>query len=462
MVSPGSLPGVLELLSREPGRWTPIAGGTELMVRYAAGVLRTRNLINIFGLPELTEIEVGDEHISIGAGCTYTALRAHAVVSAELPLLARAASWTGSIANQNRGTLGGNLVNGSPAADTPPALLAYGARLELVSSSGRREVEYAEFHTGYKQTVLRPEELIRAVMVPRAFGGFQHYLRKVGPRNAQAISKVALGAVGRVHGGRMDGVRIGIASVAHAPWRCKATEAVLNGYGCDRERMARARAALLAEIAPLDDIRSTGRYRAHVAANLLEEFLGQLGAGEEAGSKSSDREQRSDAAGTRLERWNRLEERPAVSELMACCGSARWAEAMCAGRPYGDAETLVSKGSRVWWGLEEKDWMEAFAAHPRIGEDKPADSQSAVWSREEQRTAQQSRGSVAASMKELNAEYERRFGFVYIVCAQGKTGEELLAVLQERLEHDRETEVRQAAKEQAQIMRLRMKRWLEL
>ena len=462
MVSPGSLSGVLELLLQEPGRWTPIAGGTELMVRYAAGVLRTRNLVNIFGLPELTTIEVGDERINLGAGCTYTAVRAHAAVSAELPLLARAASWTGSLANQNRGTLGGNLVNGSPAADTPPALLAYGARLELVSSSGSREVDYAEFHTGYKQTVLRPDELIRAVIVPRAFEGFHHYLRKVGPRNAQAISKVALGAVGRVRGGRMDGVRIGIASVAQVPWRCKETEAVLNGSMCDSETIACARAALLAEIAPLDDIRSTGRYRAQVAGNLLEEFLGQLGAAGQTGSCGSHGEQRNDAAGTRLERWNQLEGRQAVAELRACCGSTRWASTMCLGRPYRDTETWISEASRVWWGLEEKDWMEAFAAHPRIGEDKPANSQSSAWSREEQRTAKQSSGAVSASLKELNQEYERRFGFLYIVCAQGRTGAELLAVVQERLKHDRETEVQQAAKEQEQIMRLRMKRWLEL
>jgi CO/xanthine dehydrogenase FAD-binding subunit len=277
LVSPGTLAAVLELMAREPGGWMPIAGGTELMVQFGAGRLRAKRLVNIFGLAELGGIESTPEGVRIGAGCTYTALRRSEVVAREFPLLGLAAGWTGSIANQNRGTLGGNLVNGSPAADSPPALLAYEAEVELVSARGSRRVPYAEFHTGYKTSVLGADELVRAVWMPRPGRHDVQYLRKVGPRNAMAISKVALGAVGSIEAGRVARVRIGLASVSHAPLRCVATEALLNGAVLSEGLVAEARGCLMDEIAPLDDIRSTGMYRAQVAGNLLEEFLGQLG-----------------------------------------------------------------------------------------------------------------------------------------------------------------------------------------
>jgi CO/xanthine dehydrogenase FAD-binding subunit len=274
LVSPGTLAGVLGLMSAEPGGWMPIAGGTELMVQFGAGRLRAKRLVNIFGLGELGGIKETAAGVEIGAGVTYTELRQSAVVAERFPLLARAAGWTGSIANQNRGTLGGNLVNGSPAADSPPALLAYGAEVELVSVRGVRRVAYDGFHTGYKKTVLAPDELVKSVLVPWVAGEPVQYLRKVGPRNAMAISKVALGAVGRVEAGKVAGVRIGLASVSYAPYRCRATEDFLNGRRVGD--LSGAREALLGEIRPLDDIRSTGEYRAEVAGNLLEEFLEEL------------------------------------------------------------------------------------------------------------------------------------------------------------------------------------------
>ncbi len=276
LVSPGSLGGVLALMAEEPGAWTPMAGGTELMVQFGAGRLRARRLVNIFGLPELGGIIANEGTIRIGAGVTYTELRRDAVIQAELPLLARAASWTGAIANQNRGTLGGNLVNGSPAADSPPALLAYEAEVVLVSRrAGERRVPYSHFHTGYKQTVLAEDELVLAVEAPRRRWTHE-YLRKVGPRKAQAISKVALGGVARCVEGRVEAVRLGLASVAAAPFRCVVTEAAMVGRTLRPELVAEARAALEGEIAPLDDIRSTARYRRQVAGNLLEEFLLQM------------------------------------------------------------------------------------------------------------------------------------------------------------------------------------------
>ncbi len=290
LVTPGTLAGVLELMAAEPGVWTPMAGGTELMVQFGAGRLRARKLVNIFGLAELKAIREEPDGLWIGAGTTYTQLRRSEAVTRGYPLLARAAGWTGSIANQNRGTLGGNLVNGSPAADSPPALLAYGAELDLVSGRGVRRVAYDKFHTGYKTSVLQPDELVQGVWLPRSAGHGVEYLRKVGPRNAMAISKVALGAVGSLPEGKIAGVRIGLASVAYAPLRCVRTEQVLQGAPLTNALVEDARACLLGEMAPLDDLRSTGRYRAEVAGNLLEEFLGQLRKGANPAGKSMEKE----------------------------------------------------------------------------------------------------------------------------------------------------------------------------
>ena len=276
LVSPGTLGAVLTLLAAEPGAWTPIAGGTEVMVAYAAGRLRQRHFVNIFGLPELTSIEVGPDAIAIGAGVTYGAIRRHAGIAEHLPLLARAAGWTGSIANQNRGTLGGNLANGSPAADSPPALLVYDAELEVVSAGGTRRIACADFFTGYKRNALHPGELLRAIHVALPAPGTRQYLRKVGTRQALAVSKLALAATARLEGGTIADARIALASVSHAPVRALATEAMLRGRTPGPELQAEACRTLTAEIAPLDDIRSTARYRTQVAANLLAEFLRSL------------------------------------------------------------------------------------------------------------------------------------------------------------------------------------------
>jgi CO/xanthine dehydrogenase FAD-binding subunit len=216
------------------------------------------------------------EEVRIGAGCTYTDLREHPVVAAEFPLLASAARATGGIANQNRGTLGGNIVNASPAADSLPALLVYEADLILVSVRGERRLSYSEFHLGYKKTRLAPDELIRAICLRRDFLGYVSYWRKVGARNAQAISKVSMAGLARVSGGILEDVRIALGSVAPIPLRLAETEQAIRGSGIGPEIMQLARRAVVAEIRPIDDIRSTARYRASIAANLVSEFLGKL------------------------------------------------------------------------------------------------------------------------------------------------------------------------------------------
>ena len=275
-VSPGNLQAVLSLLASEPAQWLPIAGGTDVMVLYSAGKLLSRNLLNIWNIPELRQIDVFPDRIRIGAACTYTALRKHDVVLREFPLLATAASWTGGIANQNRGTLGGNIANASPAADSLPALLVYDAELTLISVRGERRVDYRSFHTGYKQTALAADELIRDISLQRRFSGYFPHARKVGARDAQAISKVCLAALGQIANGRIRDVRLALGSVAPVPLRLNETEHALTGKKIEPSLLEVARKILLREIRPIDDIRSTARYRAVVAGNIVAEFLEKL------------------------------------------------------------------------------------------------------------------------------------------------------------------------------------------
>jgi CO/xanthine dehydrogenase FAD-binding subunit len=276
LVAPKSLDAILQILADSPDRYTPIAGGTELMVALGAGRLQPKKLISLWNLGELHFIEVTPDAVHIGAGATFTDIRNHSVITSELSLLSQAASWTGSIANQNRGTLGGNIVNASPAADSPPALLAYDATVTLVSTRGSRTIPYRNFHLGYKKTALAPDELLHTITLPRNLIGYKTYIRKVGTRNAQAISKVAIAAIARTKQGVIESIRIGAASLRETPARLIATEQSLLNQPVTPATIAAARSALLSETLPIDDIRSTAKYRAAVAANLLEEFLHTL------------------------------------------------------------------------------------------------------------------------------------------------------------------------------------------
>lgn len=279
LVAPGSLHAVMSIMAEQPGAWLPVAGGTDVMVLYAAGKLPAQKLLSIWNIPELRGIEVLADEIRIGAGCTYTELREHEVIAREFPLLARAASWTGGIANQNRGTIGGNIVNASPAADSLPALLVYEAELILVSFRGERRIPYVGFHTGYKTTKLAADELVQSICLRRQFSEYLHHARKVGARNAQAIAKVCIAALGRLAKDRVDHLRIALGSVAPVPIRLLKTEIAVKGKSIDSSLVMLARETAASEIRPIDDMRSTARYRSQVTGNLVEEFLHQLNTG---------------------------------------------------------------------------------------------------------------------------------------------------------------------------------------
>jgi CO/xanthine dehydrogenase FAD-binding subunit len=276
LITPGKLQKVVSLLAEEPGQWLPIAGGTDVMVQFAVGKLASRKLVSIWNLPELRGIEALPGEIRIGAGCNYTELREHEVIEREFPLLARAACWTGGIANQNRGTLGGNIVNASPAADSLPALLAYEADLILVSVRGERRVPYLGFHTGYKTMLMERDELVQTICIRRQFAGYLQHARKVGARNAQAISKVCIAALGQLRCGVVEDIRIALGSVAPVPLRLAGVERILLGQAVEPELVDQAKRMAAEAIQPIDDIRSTAKYRSAVAGNLVAEFLEQL------------------------------------------------------------------------------------------------------------------------------------------------------------------------------------------
>ena len=276
LLTPTSLAEALTMLASEPGVWKPFAGGTDLMVLLEAGRLQHRNYINIWPLDELRQIQVTDEHITLGALTTYTDIQSNAILRSEFPMLCQAASETGGLAIQNRGTLGGNIVNASPAADSPPALLAYDADIELTSTKGSRWIPYQGFHKGYKEMRMEPNELLTRIRLPRQTSNCLHYYRKVGTRKAQAISKVCLAAVGRKEDQRIGDIRIAFGSVAPIVIRCVSTESQLRGKPFDTSTMKLARESLMKEIVPIDDIRSTAAYRLRVATNLLLDFLNDL------------------------------------------------------------------------------------------------------------------------------------------------------------------------------------------
>src|SRR5215813_5633125 len=214
LITPCALDEALALLVNEPGLWKPFAGGTDLMVLLEAGKLPHTNYINIWKLNELRGIDMTEERISLGALTTYTEVQNNAILKREFPMLCQAASETGGLAIQNRGTLGGNIVNASPAADSPPALLAYDAELELISVNGSRRIPYRDFHTGYKQMNIRQDELLYRIHLPRASAKLHQYYRKVGTRKAQAISKVCFAAVADMDDEIIKDVRIALGSVA--------------------------------------------------------------------------------------------------------------------------------------------------------------------------------------------------------------------------------------------------------
>jgi CO/xanthine dehydrogenase FAD-binding subunit len=259
LLEPRSLADALKML-RDDGPLVPLAGCTDLYVSLNFGTLKESRFLDLWRLERLRTIEIRGELLSIGALATHSDLIRSPVVQRRLPMLAAASREIGGVQIQNRGTIGGNVANASPAGDTLPVLAAADAVVVLASAGGTRRVPFNGFYTGYRQTVRRADELIVALEVPAVRG--RQCFRKVGTRAAQAISKVVLATVVG------DAPRVALGSVAPIVIRATRTEAVLRAGSSIDE----AQATLIDEISPIDDIRSTAEYRRRVAANLLAHF----------------------------------------------------------------------------------------------------------------------------------------------------------------------------------------------
>jgi len=253
-----SLDEALLILRDEPRM--PVAGATDVYVAVNFGTLVPKRLLDIWGLEELRGISLRVETIVIGALATYTSLIRSPIIVERLPMLVEASRLIGGPQIQNRGTVGGNIANGSPAGDSLPVFSAIDAIVVLRNATGERKVPFNEFYTGYRATVMKPDELIVAVEVEPVEG--KQWFRKVGTRAAQAISKIVVAAV------RSSSPRIAFGSIAPTVIRVPKTEAVLAS-GASIDEAARI---LAGEIAPIDDLRSSADYRRKVSVNLLKRF----------------------------------------------------------------------------------------------------------------------------------------------------------------------------------------------
>jgi CO/xanthine dehydrogenase FAD-binding subunit len=259
LLEPKTLKEALTML-RDEGPLTPLAGGTDIYVNLNFGTAKETRYLNLWSLDSLRRITMRGKILSIGALATYTDLIRSPLVRRRLPILADAAREVGGIQIQNRGTIGGNIVNGSPAGDTLPVLAVAEANLVLESASGRRRVPFQSFYTGYRESIRRPDELLVSVDIAPISG--RQWFRKVGTRAAQAISKVVMAAI------RAEAPRISLGSVAPTVVRIPRTEKHLASGGPIQE----AKRILSREIAPIDDLRSSADYRRRVCENLLERF----------------------------------------------------------------------------------------------------------------------------------------------------------------------------------------------
>jgi xanthine dehydrogenase small subunit len=266
LLQPRSLTDALKML-RDEGPLTPLAGCTDLYVALNFGTLKDTRFLNLWRLDGLRKIVARGDGLSIGALATHTDLIRSKIVQRRLPMLVAAAREIGGVQIQNRGTIGGNVANASPAGDTLPVLAAADAVVVLQSAAGTRRVPFNAFYTGYRQSVRRPDELIVAFEISPVRG--RQWFRKVGTRAAQAISKVVMAGVAPDRRGSGEGdVRIALGSVGPTVLRLPRTEAALAAGA----PVAEAQRMLGEEIAPIDDIRSTAEYRRRVAANLLGSF----------------------------------------------------------------------------------------------------------------------------------------------------------------------------------------------
>jgi len=274
--SPATLAEAYAALAERGGALKIIAGGTDLMVLMNAHLLDAAEFLDIWRVDELRGIADEGEMLRIGALVTYTQLIKSSLIKQHLPSLVDASRTIGAIQIQNRGTIGGNIVNASPAGDSLPVLAAFDAEVEIGSVRGVRRVAFNQFYTGYRRTVLEADELVLAARIPKLKEDERDFFYKVGTRRAQAISKMVMAAKAKVAGQTIEAISIGIGSVAPTVMRATQTEQLLVSAPLTSALIAQARQLIAQEVAPITDLRSTEHYRRTVTGNVLAKFLRQL------------------------------------------------------------------------------------------------------------------------------------------------------------------------------------------
>lgn len=272
---PKTLAEALKLQASETTRGKLLSGGTDLMVQWASGVPAPERATSLWNLPELCAIEIFDDTIEIGAGVTHAFLGDAKPIHRHLPALIAAAATVGAAQIQARGTLGGNAANASPAGDTAPALLVTGGSVLLASLSGVREVPLAKFWTDYRKIDARPDEIILAFRLPKRGKAVERF-RKIGARQAQAISKVMAASRILVQGGRIQSAAIALGSIAPTPVRLTEVEAFLAGKKLTPKLINEAEALAQATVKPIADIRSSAEYRRWASGRLVRDALENL------------------------------------------------------------------------------------------------------------------------------------------------------------------------------------------
>lgn len=269
----GSLPEAIALYAMHAGKYPVLAGGTDIVVQWRSGLLDLKGVVDISGVDELKEIREVDDFIEIGALCTHARIYSSDIIKKFVPVLGKASRTIGALQIQNRGTIGGNIMNASPAGDTLPVIVACGAELKLQSLTGERWIPAEKFFIGYRKTAPGTNELLTRIKFPKAAKNEVARFYKIGARRAQAISKVVMCCLAIIDHGGIGKIAIALGSVAPTVVRAYGTEILLKGRVINAALIDAARHSLEDEVHPIDDVRSTAMYRKHVCGTLIAKFL---------------------------------------------------------------------------------------------------------------------------------------------------------------------------------------------
>lgn len=268
-----SLPEALALFGANSGRFPILAGGTDIVVQWRSGVISPKGIIDISAVDELKKIEETDDAIEIGALATHTAIASNPLIMKHVRVLSDACKTIGASQIQNRGTIGGNVMNASPAGDTLPVALAMDAEFLAQNLKGERWIPAAKFYVSYKKTALATDELLTRIRFPKMEKGEVARFMKIGTRRAQSISKISMCVSAKIWHGGIEKIAIAVGSVAPTVIRAPGTEMLLKGKAINTALIDKARHSIMDEVHPIDDVRSTADYRRFVCGNLITKFL---------------------------------------------------------------------------------------------------------------------------------------------------------------------------------------------